>query len=37
VQSVDGVDGARKAVREQVMYGADWIKSSKRMAGYIRR
>ncbi len=26
VQSVDGVDGARKAVREQVMYGADWIK-----------
>jgi imidazolonepropionase-like amidohydrolase len=26
VQSVDGVDGARKAVREQVMYGADWVK-----------
>jgi len=26
VQYVDGVDGARKAVREQVMYGADWIK-----------
>jgi imidazolonepropionase-like amidohydrolase len=26
VQSVDGVEGARKAVREQVMYGADWIK-----------
>ena len=26
VQFVDGVDGARKAVREQVMYGADWIK-----------
>src|SRR5258708_8191711 len=25
VQYVDGVDGARKAVREQVMYGADWI------------
>src|SRR5258705_10437383 len=25
-QYVDGVDGARKAVREQVMYGADWIK-----------
>jgi len=23
---VDGADGARKAVREQVMYGADWIK-----------
>ena len=23
---VSGVDGARKAVREQVMYGADWIK-----------
>ena len=26
VQYVDGVDGARKAVREQVMNGADWIK-----------
>lgn len=26
VQYVDGVDGARKAVREQVSYGADWIK-----------
>ena len=26
VEYVDGVDGARKAVREQVMYGADWIK-----------
>src|SRR5260370_20551404 len=26
VQSVDGVDGARKTVREQVMYGADWVK-----------
>ncbi len=26
VQYVDGVDEARKAVREQVMYGADWIK-----------
>jgi len=26
VQYVDGVDGARKTVREQVMYGADWIK-----------
>jgi imidazolonepropionase-like amidohydrolase len=26
VQYVDGVDDARKAVREQVMYGADWIK-----------
>jgi imidazolonepropionase-like amidohydrolase len=26
VQYVDGPDGARKAVREQVMYGADWIK-----------
>ena len=26
VQSVDGADGARKAVREQVMYGADWVK-----------
>src|SRR6202790_4787219 len=26
VEYVDGVDGARKAVREQVMYGADLIK-----------
>lgn len=26
VQTVDGVDEIRKAVREQVMYGADWIK-----------
>ena len=26
VEYVDGVEGARKAVREQVMYGADWIK-----------
>jgi len=26
VQYVDGPDGARKAVREQAMYGADWIK-----------
>jgi imidazolonepropionase-like amidohydrolase len=25
-QYVDGVEGARKAVREQAMYGADWIK-----------
>jgi len=26
VQYADGVEGVRKAVREQVMYGADWIK-----------
>jgi len=26
VQTVDGVESARKAVREQVSYGADWIK-----------
>ena len=26
VQMVDGAEGARKAVREQVGYGADWIK-----------
>jgi imidazolonepropionase-like amidohydrolase len=26
VQYVDGADEARKAVREQAMYGADWIK-----------
>lgn len=26
VQEVDGVEGARKAVREQLSYGTDWIK-----------
>src|SRR5246127_550462 len=26
VQVVDGADNARQAVREQIMYGADWIK-----------
>jgi imidazolonepropionase-like amidohydrolase len=26
VQVVDGADAGRKAVREQIMYGADWIK-----------
>jgi imidazolonepropionase-like amidohydrolase len=26
VQIADGVDGMRKAVREQIQYGADWIK-----------
>jgi imidazolonepropionase-like amidohydrolase len=26
VQVVDSADGGRKAVREQIMYGADWIK-----------
>ena len=26
VEYVDGAEGARKAVREQIMYGADWIK-----------
>ena len=26
VQVVDGADAARRAVREQIMYGADWIK-----------
>jgi imidazolonepropionase-like amidohydrolase len=26
VQVVDGVENARKAVREQIMHGADWIK-----------
>ncbi|HXT76085.1 MAG TPA: amidohydrolase family protein [Candidatus Eisenbacteria bacterium] len=26
VQYVDGADGARKAVREQISHGADWIK-----------
>ena len=26
VEYADGIEGVRKAVREQVMYGADWIK-----------
>jgi imidazolonepropionase-like amidohydrolase len=26
VQEVDGIEGARKAVREQLSYGVDWIK-----------
>ena len=26
VQIVDGVEDARKAVREQIAHGADWIK-----------
>src|SRR4051794_9403181 len=26
VQEVDGVEGARKAVREQLSYGTDWVK-----------
>ncbi len=35
VQYVDGVEGARKAVREQAMYGADWIKYySKKVAAH---
>jgi imidazolonepropionase-like amidohydrolase len=35
VQYVDGVDGARKAVREQVMFGADWIKYYSDRAYYF--
>ena len=35
VQYVDGVEGARKAVREQVMYGADWIKYYSDRAYYF--
>jgi imidazolonepropionase-like amidohydrolase len=35
VQYVDGVDGARKAVREQAMFGADWIKYYSDRAYYF--
>jgi len=36
VQVVDGPDAARKAVREQIMYGADWIKVYSDR-GYVAR
>src|SRR5713226_5727946 len=37
VQYVDGADSARKAVREQVMYGADWIKYYSDRKYYFER
>lgn len=33
VQTVDGADGARKAVREQLSYGTDWVKVYANMGG----
>jgi imidazolonepropionase-like amidohydrolase len=35
VQIVDGVDGVTRAVREQVKYGADWIKFYSDRAYYV--
>lgn len=36
VQAVDGVEDARKAVREQIMYGADWIKVYADRSYFVR-
>jgi len=36
VQEVDGPDDARKAVREQISYGADWIKVYSDRSYFIR-
>ena len=36
VQVVDGPDAARKAVREQIMYGADWIKVYSDRSYFLR-
>jgi imidazolonepropionase-like amidohydrolase len=36
VQVVDGADAARKAVREQIMYGADWIKVYSDRGYFVR-
>lgn len=33
VQTVDGADSARKAVREQLSYGTDWVKVYANMGG----
>src|SRR5215467_10703669 len=35
VQTVDGVEGARKAVREQLSHGVDWIKVYADRGGFI--
>ena len=35
LQLCDGADGCRKAVREQIMYGADWIKVYSDRGYYI--
>ena len=36
VQVVDGADNARKAVREQISYGADWIKVYSDRSYFVR-
>ena len=36
VQEVDGVEGARKAVREQLSYGTDWIKVYSDRSYFLR-
>src|SRR6266513_4074733 len=36
VQVVDGADQARQAVREQIMYGADWIKVYSDRSYHVR-
>jgi imidazolonepropionase-like amidohydrolase len=36
VQTVDGVEGARKAVREQISHGVDWIKVYADRGGKIQ-
>jgi imidazolonepropionase-like amidohydrolase len=36
VQVVDGPDGARKAVREQISFGADWIKVYSDRSYFVR-
>src|SRR6266581_893313 len=36
VQVVDGADAARKAVREQISYGADWIKVYSDRSYFVR-
>jgi len=36
VQVVDGADDARKAVREQILYGADWIKVYSDRSYFLR-
>jgi imidazolonepropionase-like amidohydrolase len=36
VQVVDGAEEARKAVREQIMYGADWIKVYSDRSYFVR-
>jgi imidazolonepropionase-like amidohydrolase len=36
VQTVDGVEGARKAVREQLSHGTDWVKVYADRGGHIQ-